>query len=201
MAEEIKHEHTAISGEIVKASYWNAAHVIEDDAVKEQHIKDGNVSPDKLKAVDAPADGEFPSFNQAQNKFEWKPPNGGGVGPTNADETRFTPEIDIPNPTTGGLIHSRTITTGASVVYAHTVFSLWGDGPDFWFHITHRNTGNTSVDISFSSTEAPIRPISNAGIFAVEAGDNIFDIHVWVSGSGTHVRIPLGALILLEFPQ
>ncbi|MBI4712744.1 MAG: hypothetical protein HY762_05520 [Planctomycetes bacterium] len=39
-------------------------------------IADGAVTPAKLSTIDAPADGETPTYNAAQAKFEWKPAAG-----------------------------------------------------------------------------------------------------------------------------
>ncbi|MFH1226680.1 MAG: hypothetical protein V1701_02100 [Planctomycetota bacterium] len=51
---------------------------LNDGAVTASKISAGEVTPIKLAAVDSPADGEIPTFNQAQSKFEWKPMAGGG---------------------------------------------------------------------------------------------------------------------------
>jgi len=44
------------------------------NSVTKPKIADGNVSPVKLEAIDTPVDGEAPTYNAAQNKFEWKAP-------------------------------------------------------------------------------------------------------------------------------
>ncbi|MBI4712393.1 MAG: hypothetical protein HY762_03695 [Planctomycetes bacterium] len=49
---------------------------IKDGAVAERELSSASVTPVKLSAVDAPADGETPTYNQAQAKFEWKPAAG-----------------------------------------------------------------------------------------------------------------------------
>jgi len=48
------------------------------DAVETAKLKTGAVTPDKLSAIAPPTDGQFPSYNQAQSKFEWQAPTGGG---------------------------------------------------------------------------------------------------------------------------
>ncbi|MBI4712912.1 MAG: hypothetical protein HY762_06410 [Planctomycetes bacterium] len=45
---------------------------IKDGAVAERELSSASVTPVKLSAIDAPADGETPTYNQAQAKFEWK---------------------------------------------------------------------------------------------------------------------------------
>ncbi|MFH1227876.1 MAG: hypothetical protein V1701_08225 [Planctomycetota bacterium] len=47
-------------------------------AVTNAKIIDSAITPSKLYAIDTPADGEVPTYNQAQSKFEWKPMSGGG---------------------------------------------------------------------------------------------------------------------------
>ena len=42
-------------------------------------IINGSVEPRHIRAVDTPANGEVPSYNQAQERFEWVAPGGGGV--------------------------------------------------------------------------------------------------------------------------
>ncbi|MFH1231349.1 MAG: hypothetical protein V1709_07630 [Planctomycetota bacterium] len=42
-------------------------------------IINGSVEPRHIRAVDSPANGEIPSYNQAQERFEWIAPGGGGV--------------------------------------------------------------------------------------------------------------------------
>ncbi|MFH1227995.1 MAG: hypothetical protein V1701_08870 [Planctomycetota bacterium] len=51
---------------------------LQTNAVTASKIGPGEVTPTKLAAVDSPADGEVPTFNQAQAKFEWKTMSGGG---------------------------------------------------------------------------------------------------------------------------
>lgn len=46
---------------------------IQDNAVNSREISNGAVTPEKLAAIDTPADGEVPTYNQAQGKHEWKP--------------------------------------------------------------------------------------------------------------------------------
>ena len=42
-------------------------------------IINGSVEPRHIRAIDTPANGEVPSYNQAQERFEWIAPGGGGV--------------------------------------------------------------------------------------------------------------------------
>jgi len=42
-------------------------------------IINGSIEPRHIRAVDTPVNGEVPSYNQAQERFEWKPAAGGGV--------------------------------------------------------------------------------------------------------------------------
>ncbi|MFH1226519.1 MAG: hypothetical protein V1701_01280 [Planctomycetota bacterium] len=51
---------------------------LQTNAVTASKISTGEVTPTKLAAIDSPADGEVPTFNQAQAKFEWKTMSGGG---------------------------------------------------------------------------------------------------------------------------
>ena len=46
---------------------------LNDGAVTSSKIGAGEVTPTKLAAIDTPADGEVPTYNQAQGKVEWKP--------------------------------------------------------------------------------------------------------------------------------
>ena len=46
---------------------------LNDGAVTASKIGAGEVTPTKLAAIDTPADGEVPTYNQAQGKHEWKP--------------------------------------------------------------------------------------------------------------------------------
>jgi hypothetical protein len=63
---------------------------IGDGQVTRDKLQAASVTPAKLSAIDAPADGETPTYNQAQAKFEWKPAGGGIsrpiVPPINTDE-------------------------------------------------------------------------------------------------------------------
>ncbi|MFH1230079.1 MAG: hypothetical protein V1709_01140 [Planctomycetota bacterium] len=64
-------------------------------------IIDGSVEPRHIRAVDSPADGEVPSYNQAQERFEWVAPGGGVSRPLTppiateeiADNAVTTPKI------------------------------------------------------------------------------------------------------------
>lgn len=47
---------------------------IDDEAIDTDKLEDGAVTPPKLEAIDTPADGETPTYNAAQAKFEWKAP-------------------------------------------------------------------------------------------------------------------------------
>ncbi|MBI4712239.1 MAG: hypothetical protein HY762_02890 [Planctomycetes bacterium] len=49
---------------------------LADGAVSSAKLSSAAVTPAKLAAIDSPADGEVPAYNQAQAKFEWKPAAG-----------------------------------------------------------------------------------------------------------------------------
>ena len=44
-------------------------------------IINGSVEPRHIRAIDSPANGEIPSYNQAQERFEWVAPGGGVTRP------------------------------------------------------------------------------------------------------------------------
>ncbi|MBI4712995.1 MAG: hypothetical protein HY762_06825 [Planctomycetes bacterium] len=46
---------------------------LADSAVSTAKLSSAAVTPAKLSAIDSPADGETPTYNAAQLKFEWKP--------------------------------------------------------------------------------------------------------------------------------
>ncbi len=48
-------------------------------AIRGLQIKDATILPEKLDAVNSPADGLFLSYNSTQGKFEWKDPDVVGV--------------------------------------------------------------------------------------------------------------------------
>ncbi|MFH1228697.1 MAG: hypothetical protein V1701_12455 [Planctomycetota bacterium] len=54
---------------------------LNDGAVTSSKIGIGEVTPTKLAAIDSPADGEVPTYNQVQAKLEWKPMSGGITRP------------------------------------------------------------------------------------------------------------------------
>jgi len=67
---------------------------IATGAITQTKLADGSVSPAKVEAIDTPADGEVPSYNQAQGKFEWKPQ----PTPPPAINTMFVPrQTPAPN--------------------------------------------------------------------------------------------------------
>jgi len=51
---------------------------VKDASITKAKILDDNVSPQKLEAVDEPADLEVPAFDDATGKFKWTAPAGGG---------------------------------------------------------------------------------------------------------------------------
>ncbi|MFA5795497.1 MAG: hypothetical protein WC980_10590 [Candidatus Brocadiia bacterium] len=54
---------------------------LNEGAVTASKIGIGEVTPTKLAAIDSPADGEVPTYNQAQSKLEWKPMASGVTRP------------------------------------------------------------------------------------------------------------------------
>ncbi|MFH0889059.1 MAG: hypothetical protein V1871_07630 [Planctomycetota bacterium] len=50
-----------------------------DNSVGYLEIINGSIEPRHIRAVDSPANGEIPSYNQLQERFEWIAPEGGGV--------------------------------------------------------------------------------------------------------------------------
>ncbi|MFH0887676.1 MAG: hypothetical protein V1871_00510 [Planctomycetota bacterium] len=49
------------------------------NSVGYSEIINGSVEPRHIRAIDTPANGEIPSYNQAQERFEWIASGGGGV--------------------------------------------------------------------------------------------------------------------------
>jgi hypothetical protein len=93
---------------------------IKDASVTKPKLADGSVSPVKLEAIDAPADGEAPTYNAATGKFEWK--SAGAVGvyvPRNVTGVDFTvaafPITDVWVP--DGLDLSGIVPAGAKAVH------------------------------------------------------------------------------------
>ncbi|MFH0888279.1 MAG: hypothetical protein V1871_03625 [Planctomycetota bacterium] len=50
-----------------------------DNSVGYLEIINGSIEPRHIRAIDSPANGEVPSYNQLQERFEWIAPEGGGV--------------------------------------------------------------------------------------------------------------------------
>ncbi|MFH0887728.1 MAG: hypothetical protein V1871_00780 [Planctomycetota bacterium] len=50
-----------------------------DNSVGYLEIINGSVEPRHIRAIDTPVNGEIPSYNQLQERFEWIAPGGGGV--------------------------------------------------------------------------------------------------------------------------
>lgn len=66
--------------DVIPSEEWN---IISDDLEylksKIEEALVGKVKPSDLDAIDSPANGEVPTYNAAQGKFEWKPMAGGGA--------------------------------------------------------------------------------------------------------------------------
>ncbi|MFA5795158.1 MAG: hypothetical protein WC980_08885 [Candidatus Brocadiia bacterium] len=72
---------------------------LNEGAVTASKIGTGEVTPTKLAAVDSPADGEVPTYNQAQSKLEWKPMASGVTRPlTPAIATDEIGDAQVTNP-------------------------------------------------------------------------------------------------------
>ncbi|MFA5794669.1 MAG: hypothetical protein WC980_06350 [Candidatus Brocadiia bacterium] len=72
---------------------------LNEGAVTASKIGIGEVTPTKLAAVDSPADGEVPTYNQAQAKLEWKPMASGVTRPlTPAIATDEIGDAQVTNP-------------------------------------------------------------------------------------------------------
>jgi hypothetical protein len=65
--------------------------------VTSDELEDASVTPAKLEAVDAPADGEVPAYNLAQDKFEWKSAGGGVTKHTDLTDKEVAGVIDHAN--------------------------------------------------------------------------------------------------------
>ena len=77
--------------DVIPSEEWN---IISDDLEylksKVEEALVGKVKPSDLDAIDSPADGEVPTYNAAQEKFEWKPMAGGGVPEIEVETSDWT---------------------------------------------------------------------------------------------------------------
>ncbi|MFH0888063.1 MAG: hypothetical protein V1871_02505 [Planctomycetota bacterium] len=68
----------AVTGSKIATNAVNKSKMT-DNSVGYLEIINGSIEPRHIRAIDIPANGEIPSYNQLQERFEWVAPGGGGV--------------------------------------------------------------------------------------------------------------------------
>ncbi|MFH0888103.1 MAG: hypothetical protein V1871_02720 [Planctomycetota bacterium] len=85
---ETKIQNNAVTADKIKASAVTADKLATNSVTKVKlasnsvgylEIINGSIEPRHIRAIDTPANGEVPSYNQLQERFEWIAPGGGGA--------------------------------------------------------------------------------------------------------------------------
>lgn len=99
------------AGEVLRADDWNAPHLVEPGAIKQEHIAPGAVTADKIAAravrpghidaVGTPTGLSIIAYDQRLQKFVWTP------APKGLETFKARPTAVVPTQVRPGLVQAR----------------------------------------------------------------------------------------------